>query len=100
MELKERKSDYEFNHKTDYESTITLELPAGYKVSKLPESFAVSTDAYTIDVSYVQNGNAILYKKRFVMKNGAIKAADFTNWNSAIASIKKIYNEQITLTKI
>jgi transglutaminase-like putative cysteine protease len=100
MELKERKSDYEFNHKTDYEYTITLELPAGYKVSKLPESFAVSTDAYTIDVSYVQNGNAILYKKRFVMKNGAIKAADFTNWNSAIASIKKIYNEQITLTKI
>lgn len=100
MEFKDRKSDYEFRYKTDYESNITLELPQGYKLTKLPEPFAVATDGYTLNVSYEQKGNAILYKKHFIIKNGCVKAAQLSNWNASIKSLKKIYNEQITLTRI
>ena len=99
LEFKERKSAYEFNHKTDYESTVTLEVPAGYSVTKLPAPLAVTTDGYSINVSYEQKGNNILYKKHFIIKDGSVKASDLTAWNESIKNLKKIYNEQITLTK-
>ena len=99
FDFKERKSDYEFSFKKDYESTITLEVPAGYKVTRLPEAFSATTDAYSMNVSYEQKGNSIIYKKHFIIKNGTIKKADFQNWNQSIGSLKKLYNDQITLTK-
>lgn len=98
-DFKERKSDYEFNYKKDYESVITLELPAGYKVTRLPEMFSATTGAYTMNVSYEQKGNSIIYKKHFIIKTGTIKKTDFQSWNQSITSLKNLYNDQITLTK-
>lgn len=100
MDFKDRKNDYEFSFKRDYESNITLEIPAGYKVSGLPAPVNIATNDYNINVSYEMDGNNLLYKKHFVINNGNIKKADFVKWNSAVSSLKKIYNEQITLTKI
>lgn len=100
LDFKERKTDFEFSYKKDYESNITLEIPAGYSVTRLPEPLNVNTNDYAINVSYEQKGNTILYKKHFLIKNGAIKKADFTNWNAAIAGLKNLYNETITLTKL
>ncbi|MHA3786745.1 transglutaminase-like domain-containing protein [Flavobacterium hauense] len=99
LDFKERKRDYEFNSKTDYESLITLEIPTGYKVTRLPESFKAGNEVYTMTVSYEQKGNTIIYKKHFVINNCTIKKSDFTAWNQSIASLKKSYNDQITLTK-
>jgi transglutaminase-like putative cysteine protease len=99
LDFKERKTDFEFSYKQDYESNIALEIPAGYTVNRLPEPLSVSTDGYSINVSYEQKGNSILYKKHFLIKNGTIRKSDFTNWNAAIAGLKNLYNETITLTK-
>ncbi|WP_255512774.1 transglutaminase domain-containing protein [Flavobacterium sp. GT3R68] len=99
LDFKERKNDYEFPYKENYESTIKLEIPAGYKVVKLPESISFSKDNLLVDISYQQVGNEIIYKKQFTFKNGVIKSADFTDWNPFLEKLSKIYNEQITLTK-
>jgi transglutaminase-like putative cysteine protease len=99
LDFKDRKMDFEFSYKKDYESTVTLAIPAGYKVSWLPESYSVSNDAYTMNISYEQKGSNILYKKHFVINNGTIKKSDFTNWNASISSLKKLYNDQIILIK-
>ena len=99
LDLKDRKTDYEFSFKKDYESSITLEIPAGYKVSRLPESFKAGNDAYSMNISYEQKGNTIIYKKHFTINNGSIKKADFINWNQSVSGLKKVYNDQITLTK-
>lgn len=100
LDFAERKIGYEFDYKKDYESTITLQIPEGYKVTKLPEPLSAETDAYSIRLSYEQQGNSILYKKRFIFKNGSIKKTEFSNWNETVKSLKKLYNEQITLTKL
>lgn len=97
--FKERKSDFEFPHKENYDALIKLEIPAGYKVTKLPESVSIQKADYKITVSYEQVGNEILYKKKFTFNNGIVKAADFTEWNSFIEKLNKLYKEQITLTK-
>ncbi|ESU26993.1 hypothetical protein FLJC2902T_23340 [Flavobacterium limnosediminis JC2902] len=97
--FKERKNDFEFPHKENYEALFTLEIPAGYKVTKLPESVSIQKPDYNITISYEQVGNEILYKKKFEFKKGLVKASDFTEWNTFIEKMNKIYNEQITLTK-
>lgn len=97
--FKERKNDFEFSHKENYESLLTLEIPVGYKVTKLPESVSIQKPDYSINISYEQIGNEIRYKKNFEFKNGMVKASDFKEWNVFIEKMNKIYNEQITLTK-
>ena len=34
--FKDRKTDYEFDYKTYFDSEITIVLPAGYKIEKIP----------------------------------------------------------------
>ncbi len=100
FDFKERKTDFQFSYKRDYEFDIILAIPEGYSVSRLPEPVTVDTPDYTINASYQQKDNNIVYKKHFVIKNGLIKKNDFTNWNASIAKLNKLYKDQITLTKL
>lgn len=97
--LKDRKTDYEFDYKKNYESNITLAIPAGYKVKKLPESMTVKENDFDIAISYAQTDNAIVYKKSFVFRNGVIKANEMDKWNAVNKDLNKLYNQQIVLTK-
>jgi transglutaminase-like putative cysteine protease len=99
FDFKERKADYEFSYKQDYVSDIILDIPAGYKVTHLPEALAVSNNDYAINVSYEQQGSTVVYKKHFTIKSGSIKKAGFAEWNKAVMSLNNLYNDQITLTK-
>ena len=99
LDFKERKTDFEFSYKKDYESNITLEIPAGYAVTRMPEPLSVSNDAYTFNISCEQQGNNIIYKKHFLIKTGTIKKSDFSHWNTTVAALKNRYNDTITLTK-
>ena len=98
-QLEKRKTDYIFDSKKDLESIIRLEIPAGYKVSHLPENIAVNSKNYDMSVAFSKEGNSILYKKRFKIKNAKIETADFEEWNDFISKLNTVYNEQIILTK-
>lgn len=100
LDFKERKSDYEFDYKEDYESIITLEIPDGYKVTRLPQAYVADNGNYLIKTSYEHKGKTVVYKKEFVFKTGAIKTNEFKAWGESLNNLKKNYNEQITLTKI
>jgi hypothetical protein len=99
FQLKDRKTDYEFDYKTLYESVITLKLPAGYKVTKLPESIAVKENNYEVNLSYAVENNVIIYKKSFLFKNAVLKASDFEQWRAVNKRVAESYNTQIILTK-
>jgi transglutaminase-like putative cysteine protease len=99
FELKDRKNNYEFDFKKNYQSDITLLIPNGYKVSKLPEDIEIVEDNFSASVKYTQTPKEILYKKSFIFKNGEIKSNQITKWNDFIKKLNKVYNQQITLSK-
>lgn len=99
FEFKDRKTDYELNYKTNYESNVTLTIPDGYKLSKLPENLTVNEDDFNILISFKQVGKNIVYKKKFVFKNAIVKANEMTKWNTFNKNLNSIYNQQIILTK-
>lgn len=99
LDLKDRKNDFEFPFKENYNAVIKLEIPAGYMVTKLPESLSVTTENYKVNINCQQVGREIVYSKSFEFKNGLLKSEEFADWNTVLAKVNKIYNEQITLTK-
>ncbi len=99
FELKDRKTDYQFDFKKNYESVVTLAIPTGYKVTKLPTDLIVKENNFDISISFQKTDKEIIYKKSFIFKNGEIKASEMTKWNDFIKNLISNYNQQITLSK-
>jgi transglutaminase-like putative cysteine protease len=100
FELKDRKTDYEFDYKTNYESNVSLAIPAGYKITKLPENLVINEPNFAVSVQFVQSSSELICKKNFVFKNGVIKANEMDKWNSFVKNLQATYNQQIILSKI
>ncbi|KUJ63307.1 hypothetical protein AR687_03925 [Flavobacteriaceae bacterium CRH] len=99
LEFKDRKTDYELDYKTNYESNVVLTIPEGYKLAKLPENLAVNEKDFNILISFKQVGNEIIYNKIFIFKNAVIKANEMTKWNEFNKNLNTIYNQQIIFSK-
>ena len=78
---------------------ISLQIPEGYKVTKMPENISIITDDYTIAMKYEIKGNTLEYTKQFQFKNGIIKSSNFNDWKNHHTTIQKNYSEQVVLTK-
>jgi transglutaminase-like putative cysteine protease len=97
--LKDRKTDYELDYKTLYDSEITIVLPAGYKVEKLPENLIQKEEDYQVEVSFSQKGNELLYRKVFVFNNAILPKNKQEKWNTTHKKLVEFYNSSITLIK-
>ena len=99
FELKDRKVDYEMDYKTNFNSLITLKIPDGYKVTKIPSNLVIKEPNFDINLSFENTGKEIVYKKTFLFKNGCIKANEIEKWNDFNKKLIENYNQQITLSK-
>jgi hypothetical protein len=99
MDFKDRKTDYEFDYKTNYVSTVALQIPAGYKISKFPENFTVTNNDYQISITYTQTAKELICKKIFLFNKGVVKASEFNAWNDINKNLKATYNQPIVFTK-
>lgn len=95
----DRKNDYEFNQKYHLITQAELEIPAGYKVDYLPESFKKTTPEYSFEGSFVNKGKSIVYTKTIIVNKPILHKTGFEQWNSFIKSINKFYNDQVVLVK-
>lgn len=100
FEFKDRKTDYEFDFKKNYEATIVLKIPAGYKVTQLPENLLAKEKNYDVAVTFEQKSDEIIYKKAFIFNNGLIKSGEISQWNDFVKNLAAVYNKQIILSKI
>lgn len=99
FDFKERKTDFVLDYKSFDDITINLQIPEGYKVTKVPENISIETDDYTITMKYEIKDNTLIYTKQFLFKNGIIKSSKFNDWKNHYEAIQKNYSEQVVLTK-
>lgn len=99
FDFKDRKTDFILDYKSFDDIVITLQIPEGYKVSKVPNNIAIKTDDYSITMNYEVKGTTLKYTKQFLFKKGIIKSAKFDEWKNHYAEIQKNYAEQVVLTK-
>jgi Transglutaminase-like enzymes, putative cysteine proteases len=95
----DRKNDYEFNQKYYKVTQTELQIPTGYKVESLPNTFKKVTSDYSFEGSYENKGKSIIYKKTIIINKPILLKSDFAQWNAFISDMNKFYNDQIVLTK-
>lgn len=99
FELKDRKVAYEMDYKTNFNSEITLKIPDGYKVTKIPSNLTIKEASFEVNISFENTGKDIVYKKNFLFKNACIQVDEIEKWNDFNKKLIENYNQQITLSK-
>lgn len=95
----DRFTDFYFGRKVMNKVTKKITLPAGYKVSHLPEGLNSTFKDVIVNVEFKKIGNQIVYTNEFIVASGKIKKEDFEQWNKLISQLSEIYSDQIVLTK-
>jgi hypothetical protein len=98
MPDKTRQQDYVLHSAYVSADETELVLPAGYKVSSLPQPLSLKYDDYTINASYTSQGNKIIFKKYLSFPNGRIRKSDFENWNAFTRKLSD-FNSNLLLIK-
>jgi hypothetical protein len=95
----DRVSDYYFSRKVKMKVSKKLKIPTGYKVTYLPVRMSRKHPDFSFEVSYQQVGNDIVYANEITVPQGLVKKENFPIWNDYIKELKKMYDEQLVLTK-
>lgn len=77
-----------------------LEIPAGYKVSALPENFTYTRKDYELKVAYELKGSRILQTTTLVFNKIIIPHNEITEWNEFIKAYRQQVKQVIVLNKI
>lgn len=99
LDFSERKENILLDYKSYDDIKIALQIPTGYSVKKMPDNVNIKSKDYEISMNFEVKNNTILYHKVFNFKNGIIKKSDFEISKKDFETIKKLYAEQIVLTK-
>jgi hypothetical protein len=91
--------DFTYNMPINISVENTMEVPAGYKVAKLPKDLSLESSYATIKLGYMVVNNKIIYKRTYVIPTGIIPREKFVEWNNFQKELKKYYATQIELTK-
>jgi transglutaminase-like putative cysteine protease len=96
---KTRIFDYKLGSRTLQKTTVSLKIPQNHTVKHLPEKVDIKTANFTIKASFEQKNGLVVYTKEILVPTGVIAKADFAAWNSAIATLKKLYDDRVILEK-
>jgi hypothetical protein len=94
-----RECDYEFDYRWNNVMNDTLVVPAGYTIKHVPDNLNITTPDYVFKVNISQNGNKVIYHKEIQILNEIIDTKNFDKWNADLAQLKKVYDDQVILTK-
>jgi transglutaminase-like putative cysteine protease len=96
---KDREAKYEFDFLYQKDFSVSMKLPPGMKVKKLPEDISADNALMAYNVKYRLEDN--LLKLDFMVENKKLllEPSDFELWNTNMQNLKSIYNENIVLTE-
>lgn len=97
--FKDRKTDYEFDYKTFFDSEISFTLPAGYKIEQLPSNLIDKQEDYQVEITFTQKGNELVYRKIFIFNKAILRHQQQEIWNATHKKITELYNSTLTLVK-
>ncbi|MFK5856226.1 MAG: hypothetical protein QM503_08865 [Bacteroidota bacterium] len=95
----DRKFALWFDYKKNIELEIEFIVPEGWEIVSIPESLTIDNDEFSFNISYNQNNDVISYKMNTKIYEAKISANNLGNWNEAIKSINKTYEQPIILKK-
>ncbi|WP_228851837.1 DUF3857 domain-containing protein [Aegicerativicinus sediminis] len=100
VDLQTRKYSKKIDHKFKKIFNTEFQLPAGYKVSDLPEPSTYDHEDYSFNISYKQEDGKVIQEKTLIINTLSIENDNFGSWNEFIKSLIKAYKKSIIIEKI
>jgi hypothetical protein len=97
IDTAERKLDYWHFFKFNVLQETEVSLPAGAKITSVPQNLFIKNDDYEIDITYTQQPNKLVYKKSIIVKNPKLPKSKFNQWNTDFKKLKDLYSEQVII---
>lgn len=96
---KDREAKYEFDFLYQKDFSVSLVLPTGMKVKKLPKDVSVDNALMAYSIKYRLEDDEL--KLDFIIENKKLllEPSDFELWNINMQNLKSIYNENIVLSE-
>jgi hypothetical protein len=95
----DRQTPYDLDNIFIARDEISLKLPAGIKIDRVPQAVQFSFQSNNMEASYVESGNQITLKKKLEMSSPVIYQRDFPSWNEFLTKIKQYNRSSITMLK-
>ncbi|MBL4678587.1 MAG: DUF3857 and transglutaminase domain-containing protein [Mucilaginibacter sp.] len=77
-----------------------LKIPAGYKLSYLPQGKAFHNNVWGFNLQYQQKGSDVILIQEFDNDNLMLTQDQFEPWNKVLENLSPLYKETLSLTKI
>lgn len=99
IDVEKRKIPLEFDFEKSFAFEYDITIPDDYKLEFKPDDFEFSNDLVSAKITYVQKGNKLVVDQKMKINTLLLERRQFTDWNNAIKSITKQYNQNIILSK-
>lgn len=99
IDVENRKASLEFDYEKSYTFEYEITIPDGYTVEYKPENYEFSNGLLSAKISYAQKDKKLIVYQEMKVNALLIEKKMFADWNAAIKSITKQYNQNIILSK-
>ncbi|MDZ4713973.1 MAG: DUF3857 domain-containing protein [Cytophagales bacterium] len=90
--------DFSYSWADKYKATVTI--PAGFRITTLPENVTMDNDIAQIKISYTTAGDQLELEAEYAIKKSIYPSADYTKLKFYLDMIVRHFNESIILEKI
>ena len=97
VDTTKRVSDYMIGMKAKNVRIVRLSVPKNMQVQELPVSFEKHTAWVDLRCTFSKQGDFVVMKKEYVIKNRRISLSDIPTWNKLVAEWNDACNEQLVL---
>ena len=99
IDIEKRKVPMELEFEKSYNFQYDIVIPEGYSVEYKPDNYEFSNPLLNAKITYTQQGNKLVVNQEMKVNTLLVEKKQFADWNTAIKSITKQYNQNIILSK-
>ncbi len=92
-----RKIPFDYDQCEEELLTFILDIPEGYEVTYIPESYSKFLGETNYSITYKQEQNQIVYDITMGISTLLFEEEGFRDWNEIYAQMTKLFNETIVL---
>jgi hypothetical protein len=99
IDFPKRKMPIEYRFKKQASYVTTIKVPAGFKVSYLPEGETYKNDVWGFGMQYVQKNNQVILSQEFANEHLMLYPNQFELWNKVLEHLFPHYKQTVAFSK-
>lgn len=99
IDYPKRRSPVSYNYLAREQYNTFLKMPAGYKVSYLPQGEQFNNDVWGFSLQYAQNKEGLSLTQNFENRFMLIQPDQFERWNKVLERLFPHYKQTVVLSK-